>query len=196
MAEKEVFSALAVQRLVNPDTGTVSPSGRCPVFGLYTSYGDGVDEINSNGYQGDSTSISTNLHTLYEESAADQMYYIVVRELDIYAPSKRWVASYDQSYVNSIINIEKQMAVSETGAHFITFPNGFNTNRYMYLEEMDMMAFTGAQVISQFNNAKVNVYGEAAERTYKAGHSNSPGTTGIQSPEGMRLLYLIDAPDM
>lgn len=166
---KDEFSALCVQRLVDPNTGSIPTSGRSPVMALYTSYGPDASR----------------------SSCGDEMYYFVVREKDINGPCRHKIANTDQDYINSVINVRKQMSISETGSHFITFPNGFNTNRYMYLEEMDLMAYTGAQVISQFNNAKVTVYEEASERNYKAGHANQS-----YSAEGMRLLFLTDAPAM
>ena len=109
----------------------------------------------------------------------------VVREDDILKPGKIHNAALDEEDSAAIINITKQVSITENNRYVITFPNGLNTQRYMYTEELDLLAYTSADVISQFSDVPLTVYGEATPRTYKALNANDVNNSG------MRILTLV-----
>lgn len=109
----------------------------------------------------------------------------VVREDDILKPTLPNSASSDEEDSSAIINIQKQVSITENNRYVITFPNGLNTQRYKYTEELDMVAYTSADVVSQFSDVPLTVYGEASPRIYKAMNANGPNNSG------MRLLALV-----
>lgn len=111
--------------------------------------------------------------------------YFVVREDDIMKPAKVHNAAIDEEDSAAIININKQVSITENNRYVITFPNGLNTQRYMYTEELDLLAYTSADVVSQFSDVPMTVYGEAAPRTYKALNANDVNNSG------MRILTLV-----
>lgn len=129
LANDRHYSFVCVQRLVDPTTGTVQVTGRCPVIALYSC------------------------------DSGLTCKRIVVREIDVLAPTESAIVSAYSDYVNQVINVSKQVVLSETNQYYIIFPSGFNTPRFLYNEEMDMVAFTSSGVLSQFNDAVVNVYG-------------------------------------
>jgi hypothetical protein len=83
------------------------------------------------------------------------------------------------------MNARQQVAISENNKYVITFPNGLNTSRYAYTHELDMIAYTSADVVSEGTNVPITVYGEGTPRIYKAMPSNGPNNTG------MRMLVLV-----
>jgi hypothetical protein len=85
---------------------------------------------------------------------------------------------------NAVINTKQQVSISEDNKYVITFPNGLNTARYSYTHEMDMIAYTSADVISDGSEVSITVYGEATPRKYVAISANGPNNTG------MRILVL------
>jgi hypothetical protein len=108
----------------------------------------------------------------------------VVRESDILRPGKRRSAIVNEIDSEAIINGQPQVALSEDGKYIVTFPSRLNTSRYRYPHELDMIGITSADVVSQFSDVPLTVYGEAQPRSYKALHSNSTANTG------MRILVL------
>lgn len=123
------WSMLCCQRLVDPVNGSTYITSHSPVIAFYS-----IDE-----------GVTFNK--------------IIVREDDVIAPTVSTVVSEDSDYVNAVINPMKQISIAETNQYYITFPAGFNTHRHLYNEEMDMIAYTSGGVLSQFNDAKLNVYG-------------------------------------
>ena len=84
----------------------------------------------------------------------------------------------------AVINSKQQVAISEGNKYVITFPNGLNTSRYSYTHELDLLAYTSADVVSAGTEVPIQVYGEATPRVYIALSSNGPNNTG------MRILLL------
>lgn len=108
----------------------------------------------------------------------------VVREDDVFKPTLSVSASANSEDSRGILNIANQVSITEDNRYVITFPNGLNTPRYQYTQELDMMAYTSADVVSEFTNVPLTVYGEATPRIYKALRSLGGNSTG------MRLLFL------
>jgi hypothetical protein len=79
-----------------------------------------------------------------------------------------------------IINSQPQVVIAENNRYIVVFPNGLNTPRYMYTEELDMVAYTSADVISHYSDISMTVYNEATPRVYKAMQSNGLNNTGMR----------------
>lgn len=84
----------------------------------------------------------------------------------------------------AVINGRQQVAITENNKYVLTFPNGFNTARYAYTHECDLVAYTSSDVISADTEVSITVYGESTPRVYKALQANGPNNTG------MRILVL------
>jgi hypothetical protein len=149
------FNWFVVQRPVDSVTGDTLVTGKAPLFCVYSV--GGTD---------------------------DRTYRFTVRERDVHCPDLPRLAFAHGEDHHAILNNAKQVAITENDNYVLTFPNGLNTRRYMYTEELDMIAFTSADVISQWADAELAVYGEGSPRIYKAMHSNGENNTG------MRLLML------
>jgi hypothetical protein len=113
-----------------------------------------------------------------------KFWKFVVREMDIMRPSARIQADLDTEDSEAILNSANQVSLSEDGKYIITFPSRLNTSRYRYPHELDMIASTSADVVSQNTDVDITVYGESTARKYKALHANGPANTG------MRLMVL------
>lgn len=109
-----------------------------------------------------------------------KFWKFVVRESDIMRPSTRVDAAVDSEDAEAILNIENQVSLSEDGKYIITFPSRLNTSRYRYPHELDIMATTSADVVSQNTSVELTVYGEAEARIYRALHANGAANTGMR----------------
>lgn len=154
-----------IQRPVDNNTGAILQTGRCPVYAVW---GVGIQ-----------SSVSL-------VPASAQIWRMTVREIDVDVPTPPIRATMHTVDGHRIINPCKQVGIAEGNQFIINFPHGFNTQRYMYKQEVDMIAYTSADVISQWSETDVTVYGEALQRTYKAMSANGPFNTG------MRILILTE----
>lgn len=120
-------------------------------------------------------------------------YQFVVRESDILRPGKRRSAVLNEEDSEAILNIETQVRLTEDGKYVVNFPSRLNTSRYRYPHELDMIGATSADVVSQFAEIELQVYGEndgatptpnLTPRTYRALQASSENNTN------MRLLVL------
>lgn len=105
---------------------------------------------------------------------------LVVREADVLRPSDAYPADVDTDYVNAIINTKEQVAISEGNKYVISFPSRLNTTRYAYTYELDMMGYTGADVVSENTDIPLQVYKEQAPRNYVSLLANGPNNTGMR----------------
>ena len=110
-------------------------------------------------------------------------------------PSRYVPADQNFEDVSALINPECQVSITEHNEYIINFPSGIVTDRYYYMEELDMIAYTSADVLSQYSTINLSLYGENSiygetdgVRKYMAMHSNGPFNTG------MRLLMQISGP--
>lgn len=162
---ESIWNAFCVQRLVDALTGKTFITSHSPVFSVFTF--DGGDTVEK----------------------------LVAREDDVFAPSSITTAMTNTEYNNGIINVEKQISMSETNQYYITFPAGFNTTRHLYNEEMDIMSYTSGGVIAQYNTAQVNVYGREAIG-FESGNDTTPlvladaEITGFTSGASGKLLEI------
>ena len=111
-------------------------------------------------------------------------WQFVVRESDILRPGARRSASLNSADSEAVLNIENQVSLSEDGKYIVTFPSRLNTSRYRYPHELDIIGITSSDVVSQYSDVPLTVYGESSARSYKALHAS--GTTNT----GMRILVL------
>lgn len=110
----------------------------------------------------------------------------VVRESDVLKPTFPVSADSNSQDAAAIINTKSQVSITENNRYVMTFPNGLNTPRYMYTDELDLIAYTSADVVSMYSEVPITAYGEATPRKYKAMSANGAYNTG------MRILMLIE----
>jgi hypothetical protein len=110
----------------------------------------------------------------------------VVSEADVARPSPSVSAEVDTLNSAAIINGQEQVSIAKGNKYLVTFPNRLNTDRYAYTEELDMIAYTSADVIAEESEIPVTVYSEGAPRVYRALKANRANNSG------MRLLFLVD----
>lgn len=161
----DMFAWFVAQRPVDPSSGAPLVDSSSPVFCVYSTGGGGHDG---------------------GDIQKDGISKFVVRETDVFAPTfpvSAVVASEDN---NPILNPMRQVSISTDNKYIITFPSNLNTQRRAYKHELDMIAYTSADVVSHGSDVSVTVFGEADPRTYKAMNANSPFNTG------MRILLLTD----
>jgi len=109
----------------------------------------------------------------------------VVSESDVFRPSMQKPADTDSVNSSAILNSFEQVAIAKGNKYLITFPNRLNTDRYAYTEELDLFAYTSADVIADESEIPITVYGEATPRIYRAMKANGPDNTG------MRIMMLV-----
>jgi len=143
-----------------------------PPIGGFTQTG-GVQAQNAWGYVVDSVAI----------------YKFVVNESDVFVPSPSVRADVDRTDSAAIINTQQQVAISTGNQYLVTIPNRLNTQRYAYTDELDLIGYTSADVISQDSDVPVTVYGESEPRVYKA--MKASGANNV----GFRILSLISVGD-
>lgn len=185
--EANLFSWVMAQRPVDNKTGLVYKTGKSPVHCVYG--------LMMNDKQNPS----------WTDTGMYNIRRFVVRESDINVPYPLGnvtrtgseitnepgdmmgvVATHDTRDYNAIMNASQQVSISEANKYILTFPNGLNTARYAYPHELDMIAYTSADVVAQGTIVPVSVYGEAQPRKYAAMGANGPNNTG------MRILLLIE----
>lgn len=156
------FSWFVIQRPVNNANGQPLITGRCPVFAVW-----GVNGGSDAG-----------------GPEARKIWRMTVREADVTVPTAPVSACFHTKDNAAVINPLNQAGIAEGNQFVVNFPHGFNTDRYLYREEVDMLAYTSADVISQYSSVDVTLYGEASARTYSAMNANGADNTG------MRILLL------
>lgn len=180
-ANGSAFSWFLVQRPVNPTTGETLVTGHAPVFCVYSTNGSGAYNPPGTPAQGKNVGLV---------DIADTINRFTVRERDVHRPVPAVPATLATVDYGPIMNAIQQVAIAENNQYILTFPNGLNTDRYAYKEELDMIAYTSADVISQYSEVEITVYGEATPRKYFALNANMPNNTG------MRILALIQGSDI
>jgi hypothetical protein len=109
-----------------------------------------------------------------------------VREADVNVPTLDVDAVADSTDANRVINNKQQVCFSENGRFDFKFPQGFNTARYSYAYQIDMLAYTSADVCSQRLDVQVQVYNEKDAqgnpklRTYRALGANGVNNTNMR----------------
>lgn len=186
--EATLFSWVMAQRPVDNKTGQVYKTGKSPVhcvYGLMNNFSENPSWSDRGVY---------NIRRfIVRESDINVPYPLgaVTRSSRAELPDENSicmgvVATHDTRDYNAILNPMQQVSISEDNKYILTFPNGLNTARYAYAHELDMIAYTSADVVAQGTIVPVTVYGEAQPRKYAAMGANGPNNTG------MRILMLIE----
>ncbi len=182
------FSWITVQRPVDPITGATLASGKAPVFCMY-SIGGGLPKnpdplLPENA--SDKQNVYQNKGDWYDSNPL--IYRFTVREADVFRPTIPVLATVSSPDNHAVINGKQQVSINEQNQYVVTFPTGFNTDRYMYKHEMDLTPYTSADVIGMWSDVSITVYGENTARRYKAMHSNLPNGVGL------RILVMVFGP--
>lgn len=160
------FAWFCTQRMVDKDTGAIIVEGKSPLVTVFSLYGNGTSQLN--------------------EADPTQIQYMITRESDINTPTFPRSAVVDEADSNRIINSVQQVAIGENKNFIVHFPNGLNTQRYGYPHELDMIAYTSADAVSQENEVEMTFFGEADPRKYQALAANNTYN------KGMRILFQIE----
>ena len=180
-------SWIVIQRAINSD-GTVVTKGKAPLFCMFSVNGGGSPN-NDRPVNLTSTLVNSNPENSYS------IMRFTVRESDVNAPTQPVSAAVHSPDATAVINPLQQVAFSENNQFDFRLPQGFNTQRYSYPYEMDMVGYASADVISNGTVIETQVYGETTGegdaavpklRKYKALSANSPKNTG------MRLFILTE----
>ena len=169
---------LVIQRAINSD-GTVVVDGKAPLFCMFSVNGGG--SINND----------LEVRPASFSPGSFQIMRFTVRESDVNAPTQPVPAHVHSADSYAVINPYQMVPFSEDNHFDFRLPAGFNTQRYSYPYEMDIVGYASADVISNGTLIDVQVYNEkeddgttAKKRTYKALTANSPNNTG------MRIFFL------
>ncbi|SBV38444.1 hypothetical protein BN7874_246 [Phage NCTB] len=161
----DCFCWFNIQRPVDCDTGLIVSDGKAPLMCVFSRYGN---------------SDAQKISDAPDDKVANSILYFTVRESDVNMPEppRSAVVPVGDSY--PIINPLQQVAILEDGSYTVRFPQGFNTQRYLYDYKLDMIAYTSADVLSQWSKPKFTVFGEETQRTYKALNANFPNNSGMR----------------
>lgn len=107
-----------------------------------------------------------------------------VREVDILRPTLSVSGNTNTTNSNWVINDQQQVSIAENNMYVTTFPSRLNTQRYAYTQVLDMICTTSADVVAEWTDVPLTVFGESTARTYKAMTANGPYGTN------MRVLVL------
>lgn len=156
-----------IQRGVNKD-GTADSSTHLPIYCMFSTNGGGggaganVDAIDVNG-----------------------ILQFVVREDDVNMPTKPTSAVIPTPDTPMLVNPIQQTGTTEDGKFVMSMPEGMCTMRNKYDTQMDLIAYTSADVIAQSEVVPQTMYGEETPRNYRAMNAN------YSNNKGMRIFILI-----
>lgn len=170
------FGWFCIQRMVDAEGTPVTAAAegeveaKAPLFCVFSTNGGGGDDLNSPDAKG--------------------ILQFVVRESDVNAPTVPRSATVDSADSSRIINSVQQVATTEDNSFVLRTLRGLCTQRNAYPYELDLICYTSADVVPQWNEPKSTLFGEATPRTYKAMNANHTNN------KGMRILMLIDGPPL
>lgn len=188
------FRWFAVQRPVAHDTGEVMVTGHQPVFCVYTVIEEGMVALRDSqipnvapktgATAGSNFDVEIN-GVFFRKAIAQFHRRFTVREKDVYRPSLAKPADMNSEDGNAILNSTYQVSISEDHRYVVTIPKGLNTTRFSYPQELDMIAFTSADVVGHTSVVDVPTYG--ATYRFRAMPANRTRNTG------MRILCRVKA---
>lgn len=195
-----ISSTVVIQRLVDNATGATLVTGKAPLHCLYCIYNQFYrmvvreQDILSPGpsiYADDRTVI--NLLAPASGAGAD----ITATGIDTLNQSGFGTQNSSVKITTTpagglfppIIDNRSYLAITEDNNYVTTFPSGFTTSRYAYYGEMDLIAYTSADIVAQNAIIQFTAYGESTPRKYQALTATGPDSTKV------RILQLIDGGD-
>jgi len=143
-------SWFTAQRLVDKDTGEAlvdQTKSHCPLVCIY-----GVNHKTLSGVK-----------------------YFIVRESDVHRPTEQLDATYNSQDSHFLVNPYDQISVTDDYSYVVSIPSSIATQRYLFLEEADLLAFTSADVISQDGLAELSLYNEGVCSTAESQGTCSSG---------------------
>ncbi len=154
-------SWFVVQRSVNNSTGVVRTTGQTPVFCLFQ-----IQRRTDPSYN-----YPNNIWTVDQPNrnklGVNFVGKFVIREKHVVRPSEQVDATMEHDDVLQSVPSKQQVTILEDGSYNIKFVGGLNTHNYTYpLDELDMIAYTSADVISSNFTISLPVYGEVTPRKY------------------------------
>lgn len=195
-----ISSTVVIQRLVDNATGATLVTGKAPLHCLYcihnqfyrmvvreqdilspgpSIYADARTVINlsapASGAGADIT--ATGVDTLDQSGFGTQN------------SSAKITTTPAGGLFPPIIDNRSYLAITEDNNYVTTFPSGFTTSRYAYYGEMDLIAYTSADIVAQNAIIQFTAYGESTPRKYQALTATGPDSTKV------RILQLIDGGD-
>lgn len=171
-------SWFCIQRPVDQASGEAlrdaDPVGsRNPIFALYGVSNEGNQRTPARQLAFEAYATENGIPvTDATKKGAIAVKRFVVREKDVNAPSQQTDAWRNGRDANAILNLRQQQAriemrdigvasVEKAGSRYaILFPSKLNTARFRFKHELDMVAYTSADVISSGLPVNVHVYGE------------------------------------
>lgn len=195
-----ISSTVVIQRLVDNATGATLVTGKAPLHCLYCIHNQFYrmvvreQDILSPGpsiYADDRTVI--NLLAPASGAGAD----ITATGIDTLNQSGFGTQNSSVKITTTpagglfppIIDNRSYLAITEDNNYVTTFPSGFTTSRYAYYGEMDLIAYTSADIVAQNAIIQFTAYGESTPRKYQALTATGPDSTKV------RILQLIDGGD-
>ena len=115
-----------------------------------------------------------------QNQTVNAMRYFVVRESDVHRPSEDLDATINTRDSVAIINPLEQISVTEKYEYVVTIPSGLNTQRYLYLEECDLVGYCSADIISQDGIAELSMYADGTKKRYKGLRATGAYNTGLR----------------
>lgn len=191
-----ISSTVVIQRLVDNSTGVAQTTGKSPlhcVYALDNKFKRFV--VRENDIQSPSNSIDAETRAnITAATTVSTGVPTVLTGVDYIAHKTSLGATTTGMNIDvslggvypPVIHNRDYIAITEDNNYVTTFPSGFSTSRYAYYGEMDLIAYTSADVVA--NNAVIQftAYGEATPRKYQA-----ISATGVQASK-LRLLMLVD----
>ena len=172
------FSWILVQRPLKV-TGDVYVEGKAPLVCVYNKMQTLPDTFNEDGEK---------LKPSANKAPIQQVpYFFIVSESDVFRPSRHCRADMSTDQSKPILNVHQQVSYTEDDKILISVPNGFNTSRYYYPLDLDMIATCSSDTLAKGEKIKIVKYGNV-ESEYLALSATKLFSTG------MRLLVAIDSP--
>lgn len=193
-----IASTVVIQRLVDNSTGATVTTGKAPLHCLY-----GLDnkfyrlvireaDIYSPSLAVDAESRVEITTTLVGNGQSDKV------TVGIETTTVTGLGNYTTGTSTSrltgglfppIIENRDYIAITEDNNYVTTFPSGFCTSRYAYYGEMDLIAYTSADIVASNAIVQFTAYGESTPRKYQALSATGPNASKI------RILQLVDGGD-
>lgn len=183
-----ISSTVVIQRLVDNSTGAALTTGKAPLHCLYC--------IDNQFYRlvVRESDILAPSDSIYAEARSKVTMTDPEGKVTSWIDSGKTpnsgaanaVAEIGGGLYPPVINNRSYIAITEDNNYVTTFPSGFSTSRYAYYGEMDLIAYTSADIVAQNAIIQFTAYGESTPRKYQA-----LSATGLDSSK-LRILQLID----
>lgn len=195
-----ISSTVVIQRLVDNATGAPLVNGKAPLHCLYCIHNQFYRiVVREQDILSPGPSIYADTRVKIDafspgsgngsDKSADGMDYLNFTGAGQYNTSVQIRTTPAGGLFPPIIDNRSYLAITEDNNYVTTFPSGFTTSRYAYYGEMDMIAYTSADIVAQNAIIQFTAYGESTPRKYQALTATGADATQV------RILQLIDGGD-